>query len=1057
MKTLLLTTVILSLFASVQMECTDGDIRLNSSSRAAQTLSSTFGVKAGRIEVCAAGAWGTVCDDYFTDVDAGVACRQLGYSATGASYEGLAYFGAGQGQIVLDDVSCTGNETRLFDCSSGSPNCQHYEDVGVICQVSNFTCTDGEIKLIGGTAAYEGTIQVCMNNRFGTICDDKFNSVAAGVVCNSLGYPRQGAIALMWSMYGEGFGPIHMSNVVCNGTEQSISQCQHTDPIGCIHFEDAGVVCKHTNASCDDGAVRLVGGSVKSEGRLEVCFNGEWGTVCDDYFDNHAADVVCRQLNYTTPGSLSVGLSLFGPGTGPIFIDSIRCVGNETSLLNCRLEEIGLSTCFHFEDISVICIDPNGCNDGEVRLRGSPNANQGRVELCINRRWGTICDTNWNSVAAQVVCNQLGYTNANGTAIAVPNSFYGVGSGLIWFDNVRCKGTEANLLQCSHPTPLSSSFFCTHSRDAGVVCPVSNKLNCSCQNGDIRLMAGTSSNEGRVEVCYNCVWGTVCDSGWDDKDAQVVCRQLGFSGQALPMGGGVFSSGAGLVLLEAVNCLGNETSLTRCPRRVGIGQSLCAHSRDAGAICLGQSYSSCPDGAVRLSGTGDASLGRVEICVNNQWGTVCDSGWDNSEARVVCRQLGFSNSLAVSVLGGRFGAGSGRIYLTGLLCTGNESALLDCPRAVSGVQGCGHSQDAGVACTVPVCKNGALRLADGTDKYSGRLEVCNGGQWGTVCGKDVSSDLATTACGLLGFGTKGAYSLNNALFGSGSTLMFGLVLVKQCGNQTLPCTLVVNGTRSQCSHWDDLSLLCTPPATAPLSCSTGDVKLVGGQTDGRVEVCLGGQWGTVCDDSWTDNSARVVCKQLGLPSDCTWRFGLPLLEVYLTTGDPHLLTIDAVTVASSSAKYGSIQGPIALSRVKCAGNESSLLNCQLVSIAAASRHYCTHSNDVGVNCQEHSSTSSPLAVEAYTSGTVVAIVVPIVVMVILVVAIVAVTIIIVVACKARVTRQFKFRDGNDTHPVIKDKEMDDVHCAPSDPKQSGEAIQDKASTKMDGTYERMPE
>ena len=139
-------------------------------------------------------------------------------------------------------------------------------------------------------------------------------------------------------------------------------------------------------------------------------------------------------------------------------------------------------------------------------------------------------------------------------------------------------------------------------------------------------------------------------------------------------------------------------------------------------------------------------------------------------------------------------------------------------------------------------------------------------------------------------------------------------------------------------------------ATAPLNCSTGDVRLVGGQTDGLVEVCLGGQWGTVCDDSWTDNSARVVCKQLGLPSDCTWRFALPLLEVYLTTGDPHLLTIDAVTVVSSSAKYGSIQGPIALSRVKCAGNESSLLNCQLVSIAAASRHYCTHSNDVGVHC-----------------------------------------------------------------------------------------------------------
>ena len=58
--------------------------------------------------------------------------------------------------------------------------------------VSGFNCTNGEVKLIGGPKENEGTVQVCLNNRFGTICDENFNSVAAGVVCSSLGYPREG-------------------------------------------------------------------------------------------------------------------------------------------------------------------------------------------------------------------------------------------------------------------------------------------------------------------------------------------------------------------------------------------------------------------------------------------------------------------------------------------------------------------------------------------------------------------------------------------------------------------------------------------------------------------------------------------------------------------------------------------------------------------------------------------------------------------------------------------------------------------------------------------------
>ena len=103
-----------------------------------------------------------------------------------------------------------------------------------------------------------------------------------------------------------------------------------------------------------DGSVRLVGGASDSEGRVEVYYNGSWGTVCDDGWDITDANVVCQQLNYSRAIS-APGDAYFGAGSGPIYYDDVVCTGTETRLADCQHDGVGIHNCYHDEDAGVRC------------------------------------------------------------------------------------------------------------------------------------------------------------------------------------------------------------------------------------------------------------------------------------------------------------------------------------------------------------------------------------------------------------------------------------------------------------------------------------------------------------------------------------------------------------------------------------------------------------------------------------------------------------------------------------------------------------------------------
>ncbi|XP_078333709.1 neurotrypsin-like [Crassostrea virginica] len=335
----------------------------------------------GRLEVYYNGNWGTICDDHWDERDTAVACQSLGFSSNDTDTWCCARFGQGTGLILLDDVYCLGTESDLGQCAHGGwgrHNCGHHEDVSIRC------APKAPLRLVGGENPYEGRLEVYYNGTWGTICDDGWDEKDTAVACQSLGFSSQDAEWMCCANFSEGTGPILLDDVGCLGTEYDIEHCAHGGwgMHNCVHREDVSIRCSPT------ASLRLVGGENPYEGRLEVYYNGTWGTICDDGWGEKNTAVACQSLGFSSQDAEWMCCANFSEGTGPILLDDVGCLGTEYDIEHCAHGGWGMHNCVHREDVSIRCSPTDGCVD-------KPCENNGTCVNSVNA-YECICEAGFN-------------------------------------------------------------------------------------------------------------------------------------------------------------------------------------------------------------------------------------------------------------------------------------------------------------------------------------------------------------------------------------------------------------------------------------------------------------------------------------------------------------------------------------------------------------------------------------------------------------------------------------------------------------------------------------
>nr|XP_033817875.1 scavenger receptor cysteine-rich type 1 protein M130-like isoform X2 [Geotrypetes seraphini] len=821
----------------------------------------------GRLEMYQNHQWGSVCDASWTLQDSQVVCRALGCGTALIALEG-APFGNGTSPVWMTDITCKGTESLYTVCHTSSEN----KETKTCKAVASIVCSGGLQKPNISLSPYQIAFKkkdnlelTCSfpNLHMNIIVYFKTKNL---VIIEKLPAGRSMAVYAMKNLepWNEGEYGCHYE------VEHSGSTLRSPDS------ETVHIFVDHLKWALMDGS--------RCSGILAVNHNDQWGTVCAHGWDLRDSQVICRELDCGYP-VLHEWQHFHNQGDGPIWIHEMNCNGTESHLNECKAKPFGTNNCNHREDVNVICSD--------IRLLDGPNYCAGRMEMLTeNNTWVAVCSENWDLQDAKVLCRSLGC----GPALAIAeSSMFARGSSPILMTDVNCTGSESYLKYCPFVSLANSTRNCSNAHSAGVICSV------------VRLE--TAECSGRVELYHEGQWKPVSSRGWDIWDAQVVCKEIGCGFAVSTKTGPSFEQRISMHWFEDVNCNGTESHLTDCPGNWN--EHMDGHGEKAGVTCSG--YLGKP------TLTHSPELLTLDKGASVQLNCTIPRLYVNTS--VYFYKANRATPIAVKSLSS---SENNAEYTMNDLDTSDEGKYTCvCELEIMG-QVIKSKESNFIFILLGELQ---LRLVNGSNQCSGRVEVLQDGQWGTVCDDMWGIEDAKLVCKQLNCGLS-VSALGNAEFGEGSGPIW-LDDIGCAGNESHlgQCKSTAWG-KHNCRHSEDAGTVCS------------DVALKNGPTlcAGRVEVVHEDQWTTVCGHGWDLQDAFVVCKEIGC--------GLPI---------------------SVSGAFQSEQEtvPIWLSDVDCKGTETKIADCLA---STGNKQNCSHAEDASVVCSGHLSqptmTRSPKGIVA---------------------------------------------------------------------------------------------